>query len=132
VITLEREPTEQIYPIGWFDAADHEHAVAIHPGLGVPVYSRDPNGVETRSRYDAFGRPRSSSTEGAQAAVATIDYGLLGNVDRMEVEARVAEHARSAGSTTRPAARASDALPDGWVPSIEYDDAGRSSSSHSP
>jgi RHS repeat-associated protein len=49
---------DQLYPTGTVNPLGHRTETDTHSGLGVPVRTVDPNGVETTMRYDRFGRLR--------------------------------------------------------------------------
>lgn len=51
----------------------HASRVGIHPALGMPIITRDPNGVTDRMRYDFTGRRRVSVP--ADGPVTWTDYG---------------------------------------------------------
>jgi RHS repeat-associated protein len=66
------DPTDSIFPVSTSNALGHTSRAVFHPGLGVPVFSQDPNGVPSQMQYDGFGRARSRSTAGRPTV--TIDY----------------------------------------------------------
>ncbi len=59
------------FPISTTNALGHETLYRYHAGLGTLEVVRDPNHVETRHRFDGYGRPRFEDTDGeAEVQVA--------------------------------------------------------------
>jgi RHS repeat-associated protein len=65
---------EGMYPERTVNPADHEAISFFHRGLDAKVWTRDANGIVTRTRIDGFGRLL--ATDGPMAADETRTYGL--------------------------------------------------------
>jgi RHS repeat-associated protein len=57
---IDYDAIEGTWPAAFTNALGQTTRVAHHGGLGVPVVSIDPNGVQTRWQYDGFGRRKST------------------------------------------------------------------------
>ncbi|WP_187345105.1 RHS repeat-associated core domain-containing protein [Cystobacter ferrugineus] len=75
--TLSYDNVDNTFPALVTNALGHRLELAYHSGLGVPVGERDINGVETRWRYDGFGRPRLEKR--ADGLQVSLGYGFDGN-----------------------------------------------------
>jgi RHS repeat-associated protein len=61
VDTMEYAGADKVYPSATVNALGHRTEVQVHPGLGVPLSTTDPNGVKTTRKYDWFGRLRETN-----------------------------------------------------------------------
>jgi RHS repeat-associated protein len=117
---------EWIHPRGELDAVGLERGAAIHPGLGVPVWSVDEGGVETALTYDGFGRLRTSRVG---TMTRTVRYDEVVGLP-MRLVAHVDEGGQPSRSVTvdwlgRVHQRRNETL-EGWVYSaVTYDALGR-------
>ena len=55
-LSLQFDPTEDLYPTTVTNALDQTERLAIHPAFGVLAVHEDANGVQERWQYDGFGR----------------------------------------------------------------------------
>ncbi len=71
------DPTDGVFPATTTNALGHTTRTVYHPGLGVLVFSQDPNGVASHAQYDGFGRIRFRSTAGQPTVTTSYQGGQL-------------------------------------------------------
>jgi RHS repeat-associated protein len=64
-----------MYPTSTTNALGQTTQIGIHPGLGVLSFVRDVNKIESTWQYDGFGRLKSTSPAGGEAASLSYSFG---------------------------------------------------------
>jgi|GEM_PF-2700140 RHS repeat-associated protein len=64
-----------IFPSSETNALGHTTRSVYHPGLGVLVYTQDPNGAAVHARYDGFGHPVYTKADGQGATTVSYSNG---------------------------------------------------------